>query len=81
MDELCTGINVSNETMLLLRNRLMQDKMSQKKISPAIKTIFMIKAWNCYVRGIVIKKLAFDSERESYPKISGKKISEQKVLL
>jgi hypothetical protein len=81
MDELCAGINVSNKTMLLLRNRLMQDKMSQKKISPAIKTIFMIKAWNCYVRGIVIKKLAFDSERESYPKILGKKISKQKVLL
>jgi len=29
----------------------------------------------------VLKKLAFDSERESYPKILGKKISEQKVLL
>ena len=81
MEELCTGINVSNETMLLLRNRFMQDKMSQKKISPAIKTIFMIKAWNCFVKGIVLKKLAFDSERESYPKILGKKISDQKVLL
>ena len=81
MEELCTGINVSNDTMLLLRNRFMQDKMSQKKISPAIKTIFMIKAWNCIVKGIVLKKLAFDSERESYPKILGKKITEQKVLL
>ena len=81
MNELCTGINVSNETMLLLRNKLMQDKMSQKKISPTLKAIFMIKAWNCFVKGIVLKKLAFDSERESYPKISEKKITEQKVLL
>ena len=81
MNELCTGINVSNETMLLLRNRLMQDKMSQRKISPTLRTIFMIKAWNCFVKGIVLKKLAFDSERESYPKILGKKISEQKLLL
>ena len=59
----------------------MQDKMSQKKISPTLKAIFMIKAWNCFVKGIVLKKLAFDSERESYPKISEKKITEQKVLL
>jgi len=81
MNELCTGINVSNETMLLLRNRLIQDKMSQKKINQTIKTIFMIKAWNCFINGIVLKKLAFDSERESYPKISYKKISGQKILL
>jgi hypothetical protein len=81
MNELCTGINVSNETMLLLRNRLIQDKMSQRKISPTLRTIYMIKAWNCFVKGIVLKKLAFDSERESYPKILGKKISEQKLLL
>jgi hypothetical protein len=81
MNELCTVINVSNETMLLLRNKLIQDKMSQRKISPTLKTIFMIKAWNCFVKGIVLKKLAFDSERESYPKILGKKISEQKLLL
>jgi hypothetical protein len=81
MDELCTGINVSNETMLLLRNKLMHDKMSQKKITPTLKMIYMIKTWNCYVRGIELKKLSFDSDRESYPKILGKKISEQKVLL
>jgi hypothetical protein len=81
MNELCTGINVSNETMLLLRNKFMQDKMSQRKISPTLRTIYMIKAWNCFVKGIVLKKLAFDSERESYPKILGKKISEQKLLL
>jgi len=81
MNELCTGINVTNETMLLLRNRFMQDKMSQKKINQTLKTIFMIKAWNCYIKGIVLKKLAFDSEREAYPKISLKKISEQKVFL
>jgi hypothetical protein len=59
----------------------MHDKISQKKITPTLKTIYMIKTWNCYVRGIELKKLAFDSDRESYPKILGKKITEQKVLL
>jgi len=81
MDELCSGINVSNGTMLLLRNRFMQDKMSQKKINSTLKTIYMIKAWNCFVKGIVLKKLSFDSDRESYPKILGKKRSDQKLLL
>ena len=81
MNELCTVINVSNETMLVLRNKFMQDKMSQRKISPTLRTIYMIKAWTCFVKGIVLKKLIFDSERESLPKILGKKISEQKLLL
>lgn len=81
INELCNGINVSNETMLLLRNKFMVDKMSQRKISPSLKSIFMIKCWNCFVKGIVLKKLSFDSERESYPKILGKKTSQQKVLL
>lgn len=81
MTELCTGINISNDTMLVLRNRFMQDKMSYKKINETIKTIFMIKAWNCFISGVELKRLSFDSERESYPKLLGKKISEQKVLL
>jgi hypothetical protein len=81
MDELCSGINVSNGTMLLLRNTFMKDKMSHKKINNTLKTIFMIKAWNCFVKGTVLKKLSFDSERENYPKILGKKISQQKLLL
>jgi hypothetical protein len=81
MAELCTGINVSNDTMLVLRNRFMQDKMSQKKINETIKTIIMIKAWNCFISGAELKRLTFDAERESYPKILGKKINEQKVLL
>lgn len=81
MNELCTGINVSNDTTRVLKNKLIQDKMSNKKISSTIKNIFIIKTWNCFIQGTELKRLSFDYENESYPKILGKKISEQKVLL
>jgi hypothetical protein len=81
MEELCTGINVSNDTIRLLKNKLIQDKISNKKLSSTLKTIFIIKTWNCFIQGTELKRLSFDYENESYPKILGKKISEQKVLI
>lgn len=81
MNELCTGINISNDTIRLLKNKLIQDKISNKKISTTLKSIFIIKTWNCFIQGTELKRLSFDYENESYPKILGKKISEQKVLI
>jgi hypothetical protein len=81
MNELCTGINISNDTIRILKNKLIQDKVSNKKISTTLKRIFIIKTWNCFIQGTELKRLSFDYENESYPKISVKKISDQKVLL
>lgn len=81
MNELCNGINVTNDTIRLLKNKLMQDKISNKKITSTVKTIFIIKTWNCFIQGTELKRLSFDYENESYPKILGKKIYAQKVLL
>ena len=81
MNELCTGINISNDTIRILKNKLIQDKVSNKKISTTLKRIFIIKTWNCFIQGTELKRLSFDNENESYPKISVKKISDQKVLL
>jgi hypothetical protein len=81
MNELCTGINTSNDTIRLLKDKLIKDKISNKKLSTTLKMIFIIKTWNCFIQGIELKRLSFDYENESYPKILGKKITEQKVLL
>jgi len=81
MNELCTGINTSNDTIRLLKDKLIKDKISNKKLSTTLKMIFIIKTWNCFIQGIELKRLSFDYENESYPKISVKKITEQKVLL
>jgi hypothetical protein len=43
--------------------------------------IFIIKTWNCFIQGVELKRLSFDYEKETYPKILGKKITEQKVFL
>jgi hypothetical protein len=81
MDELCTGINTSNDTIRLLKDKLIKDKMSNKKLSTTLKMIFIIKTWNCFIQGTELKRLSFDYEKESYPKILEKKRSDQKLLL
>lgn len=71
MLQLTSGINVENETILLLRNKLMVDKMSIKKMPQTLKMALVIKTWNCFITGKTTKFLKFDSTREEYPKAIG----------
>lgn len=67
-EQLCTGFNISNRTVALLRNKLLEDKTSQKKISASLKTAFIIKAWNYFRIGKEVKYLKFNPESEPFPK-------------
>lgn len=67
MDQLCTGMNISNNVIYLLRNKLIEDKVSPKKMLDTIKNALIIKAWNVFVKDEKIKMLKYDSERETYP--------------
>jgi hypothetical protein len=67
MEQLCTGTGITNQTINLLRNKLMQDKMSLRKMPPSLKIALIIKAWNHYITGTQIKILKFDSVRDEYP--------------
>jgi hypothetical protein len=71
MNELTTGKNVSNNVIILLRNRLIQEKMASKKTKETFKYIFIIKAWNCYFNNIEPKVLKFNYEYDNIPKIDG----------
>lgn len=71
MVQLTSGINVENETILLLRNKLIVDKMSIKKMPQTLKMALVIKTWNCFITGKTTKFLKFDSTREEYPKAIG----------
>lgn len=67
MVELTTGIRVTNEVVMLLRNTLMKDKISPKKMPPTLKMALIIKAWNAYVTNQSVKLLKFDTLREEFP--------------
>lgn len=67
MTQLTTGINVNNTSISILRQKLMQDKMSSKKMSMQLKLALMLKTWNYYRKGYEVKLLKFDTDRDSFP--------------
>ena len=69
-NELTSGNNISNETINVLRKKLIQDKLSQHKMNKDLKMIFIIKTWNAFITNKNVKLLKFDAENEEYPSIS-----------
>ena len=69
MNELCTGENITNPIIKVLRQKLLQDRLSTKKIPSSLKEAYLIKSWNMYAKNINVSLLKFDYEREEYPKI------------
>lgn len=67
MEQLCTGLNVTNQSISLLRNKLMQDKMSPRKMPPTLKTALIIKTWNYFIKGVEVKILKYDMVQEDFP--------------
>ena len=67
MSQLTTGIGIENECISLLRQKLMQDKMSPRKMQPRLKMALIIKTWNFFVKGQNIKQLKFDTINEQFP--------------
>jgi hypothetical protein len=72
MKQLTTGMDINNKTISLLRNRLMHDKMSVRKINPTIKMALIIKTWNCFVKGESLKVLTFDPILHKFPQVQTK---------
>lgn len=70
--QLCRGESISNGTLLVLRNKLISDKTSLRKLPRGVKMAMIIKAWNCYVTGASVKILKFDAQREEFPSIINK---------
>jgi hypothetical protein len=64
MDQLCYGVPVHSGVINLLRNKLIQDMTSIKKMSSMHKTSLIFKAWNCYRVGKDLKILSYNPELE-----------------
>lgn len=65
--QLTTGVNIQNETITFLRNKLMQDKMSPRKMPITLKMALIIKTWNFFIKDQKVKVLKFDSVRDEFP--------------
>ena len=71
MRELCEGVDVTNDSIIVLRNRLISEKLSVRKTSKSVIRALIIKAWNAYYLNKTIKVLKFNPETEEYPEILG----------
>lgn len=67
MKQLTTGIGITNDSILYLRNKLMQDKMSVRKMQPTIKIALIIKTWNHFVTNKNVKLLKYNSFNDEFP--------------
>jgi hypothetical protein len=66
-DQLCTGLNLTNNSIGLLRVKLMQDKMSNTKMTTVYKNALIIKNWNNFRRNKEVKLVKFDPQVELFP--------------
>lgn len=66
--QLATGSDITNSSVNLLRNKLIQDKTSLRKMTPSFKIALIIKTWNYFVKGDEPKILKFNPLLDDYPK-------------
>lgn len=71
MEQLCTGVGIKCNAIYMLRNRLIEDKISIKKLQQPTKIALTIKAWNLFIKGDDTKKLSYNPIIEDFPKANG----------
>jgi hypothetical protein len=67
-NQLCYANGSVAKPIALLRKKLLEDKISTKKLTMPLKNAFIIKAWNYYRKNEMVKILKFDFETEKFPK-------------
>jgi hypothetical protein len=68
MNQLCSGRGATNNTIHLLRKRLIDSRMSsQYKLTEDVKAAFIIKTWNCFRRGYELGVLKYKPIDEKFP--------------
>lgn len=67
INQLVTGRDIINETILILRDRLIQEKTNIRKTSQSNLIALIVKTWNSCRRGVTLKVLKFNIVSEKYP--------------
>lgn len=65
--QLHSGLNIENETILSLREKLLKDITGQYKMTSAYKHALLVKSWNAFVSGKEIKTFRFNIENDEMP--------------
>lgn len=58
--------DLTNSTINDLRNKIIRDGLSAKKMSPRHKSAIITKAWNYYIQGRLVKNLSWSEEIEGH---------------
>lgn len=67
MEQLCTGKDITNNTILSLRTKIMEDRISLKKLPKYILAALIVKSWNMFRKKQEIKVLKFSPDIEDFP--------------
>lgn len=67
MEQLCSGVDITNNVIAVMRSRLIKDATGVKKTPHYVQNALIVKTWNAYRKGISIKTLSFNSSSEAYP--------------
>lgn len=66
-ESITTGKDTSNNILYSLRNKLIAEKSSTRKMPGSFKNALIVKAWNTYITGKNLKTLRYDPENEPKP--------------
>ena len=69
MEQFCSGRDIENETIALLRNRIISERLSSLKMTPTYKKALIYKTWNAYRSGVTLKVLKYIPSSENFPNI------------
>lgn len=56
--------DVENNTINLLRNKIIESNLANKKYTGTYKQAILAKTWNAYIKGKVLKTLSYNEEKE-----------------
>jgi hypothetical protein len=68
-DQLCGRKLTYNKSISVLKNTLIKDKLSLKKMKSKTKYAYLIKTWNAFILNKEIKLLRYDEKNDLFPAI------------
>ena len=69
MNQLCVGVEIENSAILMLRQKLINDKTSRVNNLPIrLKHALIIKTWNYFRKNQKINLLRYTEQQEEFPK-------------
>jgi hypothetical protein len=68
INQLCTGESITNSSITVLRQSLLKDKVSQRKMQPQDKLAIIVKTWNAFRTGRNYRIMKYDRNFENMPK-------------